>query len=349
MFGFKEEEVAIIKQSLMPAGHSDADLQLFLATASRSQLDPLSRHIYASGFKEKDRQGNYTGKIKMSIGITIDGFRVIAERSDKYAGQLGPYWCGPDGEWKDVWLSNGAPFAAKVAVLRKDFQEPLWAVAKFSSYTQGQNLWNKLPEQMIAKCAEMLALRKAFPNDLGGLYGKEELGHEEEQVVQSAEGVQQAVTDAEEKAAPPEAAKESNKESSRAKPVAVAPKPKPAQGSAPVPSKDAGGAEQKSPENKEEARGGVATDTTSAGGSDAGVAKGADNTAASEPQQPAVEPPITGEDLMGVLNHGINNGFTEEEISDFIVATFNVTEETILTLTRTQLAQAKHHFTRKKA
>jgi len=86
---------------------------------------------------------------------------------------------GGDGEWKDVWLAKTPPSAARVGVIRSDFQEPLWAVARFSSYSAGQNLWNKMPEVMIGKCAESLALRKAFPQELGDLYSPEEMDQAE--------------------------------------------------------------------------------------------------------------------------------------------------------------------------
>ena len=161
---FSTDQLQLLKATIAK-GTSDDQFKLFTEVAQRTGLNPFAKQIYAVV-----RQG------QMTIQTGVDGYRLIAQRTGEYAGQRGPEWCGTDGIWRDVWLDAAAPAAARVGVLRHGFIEPVWGVARTSSYMQASSpLWKTMPEVMIAKCAEVLALRKAFPQELSGLYADEEM------------------------------------------------------------------------------------------------------------------------------------------------------------------------------
>jgi len=156
----------------------------FLQHSSRTGLDPIARQIYCIARKQR-------GEYKWQIQISIDGARLVAERTGQYEGQTTPEFTSDGVTWTQVWLGGDTqPKAARVGVYRRGFREPLYAVALWEAYavyqdvwengrkTDGQKLsamWAKMGPLMLAKCAEMLALRKAFPQDLSGLYSSEEM------------------------------------------------------------------------------------------------------------------------------------------------------------------------------
>jgi phage recombination protein Bet len=198
-----DEQVELVKSTIMPPGSTNDELALFVQTCNRTGLDPFARQIYAVRRRQKV-QGQWVDRLQ--ILTAIDGFRTLADRTGDYDGQEGPFFCGEDGEWKDVWLERTPPAAAKVVVYRKSARHPWTATALWREYVPVDNngqpafMWQKMSAFMLGKVAESLALRKAF-TQLSGLYTGEEM---EQAGVVVPEGVDVLTGEVTEEKAPPQ-------------------------------------------------------------------------------------------------------------------------------------------------
>ena len=158
---FNPTQLDLIKNQIAK-GCSTSEIEYFIGVCQRTGLDPFQRQIYA--IRRKDN-----GVEKMTIQTGIDGYRLIADRTDRYAGSDEPVHHYDDAgnlmrSVVTVWKMVGG--------VRGSFT----ASALWSEYQQANNkMWAKMPCTMLAKCAEALALRKAFPADLSGLYTTEEM------------------------------------------------------------------------------------------------------------------------------------------------------------------------------
>ena len=186
-----EEQSNWTKQQLTALNHlgvqgaQPADLAVFLHQCQRTGLDPFNHQIYMIGRRQK-QDGQWI--VKQTIQVGIDGFRTIArraaDRNHEPFSEPETLWCGEDGVWHDVWIAPTPPVAAKVTVRRGEAEFTGVALyreyvgTRFDKTTQRQvpnSMWASKPATMIAKCAEALALRKAFPQDLSGLYSTDEM------------------------------------------------------------------------------------------------------------------------------------------------------------------------------
>jgi len=153
-----ESKLELIRRTVAKDATND-ELEMFFHQARKTGLDPLARQIYFV-----KRQG------KGTIQTGIDGYRLVADRTGKYAGN-------DDYEFDDP---DNAPKWAKARVwkivegIRCQFE----ATARWSQYYPGDAqgwAWKKMPHLMLGKCAEALALRKAFPAELSGIYTVDEM------------------------------------------------------------------------------------------------------------------------------------------------------------------------------
>ena len=179
---FSDEQVAVLRHMGIPNTTTPADLQVFLHRALALHLDPFAGQIHLVDFGGKP-----------TIQVGIHGWEAIARDAADEAGVPIEWedvaWCGPDGQWRDVWLEDGPPAAARAVVLRDGRRYPavvlyrefvgmkkVYRDKKWTGEWAVNSMWETKPAWMLAKCAKAAALRSAFPRQFADVRVPEELG-----------------------------------------------------------------------------------------------------------------------------------------------------------------------------
>lgn len=168
-------------------GATETEFQVFLEVCRARRLNPLTRQIYFVQRWDSEKQRNV-----WAAQVSIDGFRAIAERTGKYDGQDEPEY---------EYTEKRQLLLARVRVYRKDWSRPAVGVARFDEYCARKkggdltHMWATKGHIMIAKCAEALALRKAFPEELSGMYAPEEMDAEDSRPARRGTSAAHAIAD----------------------------------------------------------------------------------------------------------------------------------------------------------
>ncbi len=163
---------------------TDPELALFFHRCNVVGVNPLDGLIHPTKYQQKD------GTSKVTFISSINLLRSKSDETGLYDGMDEPeYGDEIEQEYQEDVYENGkkvgnetkiimVPEWASVKIYRKDIGRPFVAKARWKEYYPGQlkgHQWRMRPYLMLAKCAEALARRLAFPDKLNQLYTEEEM------------------------------------------------------------------------------------------------------------------------------------------------------------------------------
>jgi len=173
---YNSDQLTLLKNTIAE-GTTNDEFAMFLEVCKRKNLDPFSKQVYCIVYKGKNR--------KVSIQMSIDGYRVQASRSGIYAGNDDILYNDTLTQYEHLTQFKGTknpyPMTATATVykLMGGVRIPFKATCNWFDYYPGDdwkgNMWRNFPYTMLGKVAEALALRKGFPDQLEGLYVEEEM------------------------------------------------------------------------------------------------------------------------------------------------------------------------------
>ena len=163
---YEDKQVAVTLKQTVAAGLTDAEFSLFVQFCQGTGLNPFKKEIWAI------KAG---GRLQLMTGI--QGFRAIANANPHYDGiQIG--LIGKDGDLLHASYPKDDYVGAWAKCHRKDRAFPAEGIAMLRDYDKAFGNWKSMKRVMIMKCAESVALRQAFPQQLNGLYTPDEMPQE---------------------------------------------------------------------------------------------------------------------------------------------------------------------------
>lgn len=212
-YGLRDAEYSVLLRTVCK--HAPREIAaFFMLFCLKRGLDPFSKQVYL--WADKMENGVPVPGCTWNIVAGIDGLRAIASRSPYYRGPKRPIWTyeadpsQPDGirrfTKEDSRYGNivgkRVPEACEVAILRAVPQAPtnpaiymeFIGIARFGEFCKTRTgkvygNWEDQPEHQLRVRAEAMALRMAFPEEVGGIYTEDELRESRAPQMQMIEGV----------------------------------------------------------------------------------------------------------------------------------------------------------------
>ena len=131
-----ESKIDLIKQTVAK-GTTNQELEMFLYQARRTGLDPLSRQIHCI-VRFSTRNGQKERNLSIQTGI--DGYRLIADHTGRYAGSDDYRFDEGLSEYEHIQTGRGDPVTATVTVHKivQGQRVPFTASCRWSEYYPGE-------------------------------------------------------------------------------------------------------------------------------------------------------------------------------------------------------------------
>lgn len=163
-----EQKKDVIRRTVAKDANPD-EFEMFMHLAKTYQLDPFQGEIFL---------WKYNGDL--TIMTSRDGYLKIANRHPEFDGLVSDvvhrgdnFKKTPEGVQHTYGTDRGPIVGAYALVYRKDRKYPTYVFAPFEEYAADKKVWKQYPSAMILKCAESMALKRAF--SVSGLVSREEM------------------------------------------------------------------------------------------------------------------------------------------------------------------------------